>query len=239
MNDHGRTQELLPGYALGALTAEEAESVRRHVRRCASCAATLRLMAETAASLPLAIEEVKPPPGLRHRVMAAARQAPDPAAAEAERRPVLEVLRGGFRPSLLAPAAVAAALLVSLLAWNVSLQRQLDQARQRLAGEAALHGVMAGGGSGAAGTVTYLPQQGTALVALRGLRAPASGRSYELWLIPASGRPQAVAVFTPDADGTKLLVVGQDIRGSRLAVSDEPEGGSPQPTTAPFVSGGI
>lgn len=75
---------------------------------------------------------------------------------------------------------------------------------------------------------------------------PPSGKSYELWMLPGSGKPIAMGLMNSRGSATKI--VGAEaiaaITGAKgLAISIEPEGGSPtgQPTgpvvyVAPLIS---
>lgn len=71
--------------------------------------------------------------------------------------------------------------------------------------------------------------------------AAAAGRSLELWLIAGTEAPVSLGVLP--ADATSRLVLPQELRGklvgSVLAISDEPEGGSPTgaPTGAVLATG--
>ena len=79
-----------------------------------------------------------------------------------------------------------------------------------------------------------------ALVSLHGLALPGSGRTYELWIVPAGAVAQPAGTFLPEEDGTKLLVVSRQLPvGTQIAVTLEPLGGSPQPTSTPLVAGRI
>jgi hypothetical protein len=66
--------------------------------------------------------------------------------------------------------------------------------------------------------------------------APASGRAMQLWVVPKQGVPISAGVFTPSAHGM-VLHIAQTVAApgdaAALAISDEPAGGSPQPTTKP------
>lgn len=72
------------------------------------------------------------------------------------------------------------------------------------------------------------------------LRPAPAGRSYQLWLL-VDGKPVSAKVFNSDPDG-HALVVDIELPSSPAGVTDvllteEPAGGSPGPTTTPFVGG--
>jgi anti-sigma-K factor RskA len=71
------------------------------------------------------------------------------------------------------------------------------------------------------------------------------GRVLQLWLIPKTpgGKPLPSLAVPPDADGSFFLLVvnppGALQETGALAITEEPAGGSAQPTTAPKWFGGI
>jgi len=77
------------------------------------------------------------------------------------------------------------------------------------------------------------------------IAAPSANRVLQLWLIPNApgGKPVPSLTVRPDADGKFVLLVSNPselIAATKaLAITEEPEGGSPQPTTAPRWIGGI
>src|SRR5260221_5098426 len=77
------------------------------------------------------------------------------------------------------------------------------------------------------------------------LPAPSSNRTLQLWLIPKApgGRPVRSLTLCPDAEGKFDLLVANppdSQSGTRaLAITEEPEGGSPQPTTTPIWVGTV
>lgn len=78
------------------------------------------------------------------------------------------------------------------------------------------------------------------LLAGSNVPTPAAGRTMQLWVVPKKGNPISAGVFAPESNG-EVLVVAQGIAdpsdAAALAISDEPAGGSPQPTTKPVYVG--
>lgn len=80
MTDH--VLDDLEAYALGALDQASAERVASHLASCESCRAYAASLAEVVGALPDSVPLREPRPGLRERVLAAARtgaRAPEPA----------------------------------------------------------------------------------------------------------------------------------------------------------------
>ena len=75
--------------------------------------------------------------------------------------------------------------------------------------------------------------------------APSRNRVLQLWLIPKApgGKPIPSLTVRPDADGKFTLLVANPpdlMEGTAaLAITEEPPGGSPQPTTTPRWVGGL
>ena len=71
------------------------------------------------------------------------------------------------------------------------------------------------------------------------LPKPKAGRTYQLWLVTASQKISA-GTFAPGANGEAVVRATYALARDSLAavaVTDEPEAGSAQPTTAPFIVG--
>ena len=68
----------------------------------------------------------------------------------------------------------------------------------------------------------------------------ASNVTLQLWMVPKKGEPMSVGIFRPDGQGHVMMVAapGEPIAEvAALAISEEPAGGSAQPTSAPVWVG--
>jgi anti-sigma-K factor RskA len=77
------------------------------------------------------------------------------------------------------------------------------------------------------------PHMGLAITADQMPSMP-SERTLQMWIVPKAGKPVSIAIFHPDAAGEIALVAPVTVPKNEiaaLAVTDEPAGGSPQPTT--------
>jgi anti-sigma-K factor RskA len=67
-----------------------------------------------------------------------------------------------------------------------------------------------------------------------------AGRVYQLWLMPKNGKPIPSITFNTESTGHQLVEavsVPSDTELGGFALTVEPEGGSPQPTSAPILFG--
>jgi anti-sigma-K factor RskA len=222
-------------WVLGALAEPEAATFAAHLEDCDACRREVAELQVVADVLPMAAPQVVPPPALKGRIMAvvdaeaqllaAAGPEADRAARAADRddgarrRGRFGWLRGLRRP------LPAAALATAVLAVGI-----------------ALGAVLAGGGGEDARTVPGFGPRG-AQVALRvsdghgrldfrNMAAPPSGRVYQVWLVTGRESPRPThALFAVMADGNAQVEIPESLHGAdQVLVSDEPPGGSRQPT---------
>jgi anti-sigma-K factor RskA len=242
MSDHEELESSVAAWVLGALEPDEADALRAHVDGCATCREVASRLRRVVGALPLAVEEVAPPARLRERVLAAAAATRGAGVVQMPARRRRQQPRRGWRvrfaervPLYAAAAVAVVALLAGLLIGDIAgrgLAAQTGQvARFTLSG----HQDMAGSQA----TVIDLKSDDVALVDFRGLPALPAGRVYEVWLIPASGSPQPAAVFVPDANGAKVVLVSTSLAGyTQMAITNEPgPQGSAAPTQQPELYG--
>jgi anti-sigma-K factor RskA len=76
------------------------------------------------------------------------------------------------------------------------------------------------------------------VIAASALRPAAQGRTYQLWGIETGKAPVSLGTFNTDASGRALasVAIPAGLNIAVTAVTDEPSGGSPQPTTTPFLA---
>ena len=78
------------------------------------------------------------------------------------------------------------------------------------------------------------PHMGVALTCEQ-MPAIPTALTLQLWSVPKNGKPMSVAIFHPDSQGQIAIVAPVKMPMNEiamLAVTEEPAGGSPQPTTS-------
>ncbi len=232
-------------YVLDALDGDDLARFRAHLPTCPICTAEVATLGVTAAQLPFLIDdtapESQPSPELRQRLLdaVAAERVVEPTAvapAQLLRFPGMRRL-----PQAYAVAAVLLfALSLGLLAWNLTIQGDLRQARgERDQAQSALaetrFQLAATAGQTASGEIVYLADRQQAVIVLTGLPALASGQVYQLWLIQ-DGKPQPSTVFLTPTTAVQANLGQYQV----AAITIEPGPlGSVAPTTTPIVAGAL
>ncbi|MEG8278641.1 anti-sigma factor [Streptomyces sp. AHA2] len=256
----GDPHSLAAPYALDALEPAERVRFEKHLAGCDRCTAEVRALSEDAVRL--AWSTAAPaPPAMRDRVMAAVRATPQEPAPQGRREaarphaPQLPPHVRGVRPPQrqrqrtrrrvplfvpFATATAAAALVVaSLFAVQAhrtqgELAAERDRSRE-IAHVLAAPDARASSGRDARGRtigVIASATEGSAVVTLGGHGTPAGGRVHQLWLMRPGAQPRSLGLFEGD---TPLVATGLGPSATSLAVTVEPAGGSPQPTSQPVV----
>jgi len=233
---HAEMDELYELYVLAALEPEAASDIDQHVtEQCAYCLQRLRdAMVATTALSSLADEE-KPPARLRERIIGSLRP------------------RKQSSPWWYALGALAAACL-ALVIYSLSaasgrqglrdqvaeLQHERNELRAALAvlSEPQTRAVQFGIAENGPHGRVFLNRSGGVVFVGSQLPEVASDRTFELWVIPARGAPRPAGVFRGNTAGNFVDVAPRHVNTSdaqAVAVSIEPLGGSPAPTTKPFL----
>ncbi|MGN6665162.1 MAG: anti-sigma factor domain-containing protein [Solirubrobacterales bacterium] len=213
-NDHRRWSEDLAAYALGAMEPGEAAALERHLDGCGRCREELRWLIPAVQSLAEAVERQEPPPRLRESLMAEVR-------ADTSRAPVTS------RRRILRPAmgfAVAALLIAAAVGYEVGGDGSDGGSTtifSRQAGGIAVKMVREGDG----GTLK-----------LAHVRQTAPGKVLEAW-VRRDGEVEPVpALFVPDRQGRASTTITDMSGVDTVMVTEEPQGGSRQPTSEPIVT---
>lgn len=256
---HDRLSELCSIYALGALDGEELREFEAHLKSgCPLCGQQIREYGETVASIPEALQNVRPSGDLKNRLLARLDQ-------EALDRSVVE-----FKPATKVTAkqkpvwlpwacalAASIALMVSLTRMS-NLNQGLAEQQQRLNEQLEQLKVFQRLLSQEKEVTQFIAKPGARITPLAGtdkspqavgkmlwsledkkaffyashLPAPPEGKTYQLWMI-ADNKPIDAGIFQVDPDGTGFLKVpslSATDKAQKFAVTLEPAGGVPQPT---------
>ena len=226
----------LAGYALGSLEASERSRVEAHVAGCSTCAGRLREYRAVVGALPAALPPIAPPAEAWAAIVTAARA--HHARARVPRRGWLRAARW---PAL-------AALVASLLLWNVSLHRELThrspgpapgpdvEALSRRPGRIV---ILRGADTPDASARIFLAVDGGGHLAISGLAPLPHARTYQLWFLRTGAPPAVGATFLVDARGrawAKVTVPPSLADVREIVVTDEPAPGSAAPTGRPLLA---
>jgi anti-sigma-K factor RskA len=229
MRPHDEMLDSVAAYALGTLTANEAQTVAEHLRTCEECREEYRLLRPAVTAVACAAEAsadkrsggVAPSPLLKARVMKQVR-------GEAARRP---------RPRGWAVAALLAACL-ALALLDYSLIRQVSYDRTQAAAQRQTIADLAAGDSQryrfSGGAVVT---RGDRLyIVLQNLPTPPTGKIYQAWTLAKGEKKVAPSVTFAPAGGTTIVRLPEAATAvAAVAVSVEPDGGSKAPTSKPIA----
>ncbi len=253
-------KELLPLQALRLLDAGEEAAVRLHLDGgCPRCAAEIAATRETLDLLPFALPAERPSPMAKARLMAAVRKesagaTPAPGAL-AWGRTVAASLALAILAGVLAAAYVTrrADQVIAGLQDRIdrqteklaALQRQISAAQEsiRLVSSPGVMVVdLKGQGAQAASSarVFWDRQRDRWELYAANLPPPPGGKTYQLWLITPTAKISA-GLFEETARTASGQVSLPPAAGPVVAaaVTDEPAGGSPQPTGSILLLGKI
>jgi anti-sigma-K factor RskA len=233
MSDTADIHLLTGAYAAGAVDDVERIAFERHLRVCPSCQDEVRELRETVVRLAEAAAVV-PPIGLRRAVLGQIRtsaQARPGAHATPPRPP-----RSARAPWFVAAACAALAVTAGGIAWDQHVAAERAHQLATIVADATARRVT--GRTAGGGTVAVVVSGDRAAVLAAAMPPLPSNRTYQLWLVQPAGRVSSLGLgpAAADAAGSWSRLVTGVARGDVIAVSVEPPGGSPQPTTTPIIT---
>ena len=227
MLDNDNTMELMDElelYVLDLLDDDERAELEARIATDESLQRRVRELRGTAGMLAFELEPMAPPAGLRERIL-------DQARAEAAVEPVQLHPQNDEPTSLFgsgawiwAAAAIIAIAMIAVLAF----------AAGDPAGDLQTYPVAVTDATDApiTGEVRLRESAQQATLNLSGLQEPPEGQVYQVWLVAGDAPPEPNITFTPDSAGQASLLIRGDLPSSQLlAITLEPHGGSPAPTT--------
>lgn len=241
MTDAGRDrfEDLKEAYALGALSDEERREFEEYLAEQPERQAEVDELLTVAGLLALAPAELEPSQDLRKRLMRTVRA--EATGEEPARRPILAGLRSflGYR-ALVAGAAVVA--LIGLLSWNVLLQGELqdlssrnEQAQPEVTGPRILELQAAESAGRASGELIVLEDR-RGLLVTKDMPRIAEDQVCQIWVIE-DDKPKPSGLFQPDEeDPVAASMTRSPGKGDVVAITVEPAGGSPAPTSDPILT---
>jgi anti-sigma-K factor RskA len=223
---HEAIEELITADVLDGLDhagRQELASLRaEHGPDCFECGRLEVEYREVASWLVAEVEPIALSPGAEDALIRAARTSSTPRVQPAPRR--LRLIPGGRKARrMVAAIAVAAsvAVLGGLVGYSIAPKPAPLATVTYRSGDQQL-------------TLVYVKGQTQALVIGSNLPTPEGGRVYELWYQPSVGADMVPAGTFVPRNGTVVAPVQLGKSFVAVAMSVEPPGGSPQPTTTPI-----
>ena len=226
--------ELTAGYALDALDPEEREEYERHLADCARCQEELAAFWEVTGALALASDGPAPPPGLRERILEAARAEPQTVGRSTlslDTVVSLDTARRRRRPQVLtAVAAIAAVVAIGLGIYAISLNNQLDDAHSALSTQEDVAAVLADPSATSVAMASgsgrlVVTNDGSAVLVVDDLASVPEGKTYQAWVV--QGKTPAPAGTFGESGGRAVVPIPQPVPdGAVVAVTVEDAGGA-------------
>lgn len=233
MGQETHVSELLPGYALGCLDAQEAQSVAEHLAHCAQCRAELEAFQAVTDQLAFAMPDASASPALKRRILNRVRS-------EKTAKPKPSVLKNLWRQFVtifrpVAPIWATASLLIIVLlgAGNWTLWQRLQtlkheyqmQGFQRVTLKCT-HVVPE-----ATGQILISQDGDLGTLTVAHLPVLESQYKYQVWLVINGQQiPADTFVVNQNGYGVVKLLAPQSLLDCEFEITIEPETGSPNPT---------
>jgi anti-sigma-K factor RskA len=218
---------LLPGYAIGALSESEKAEITAHLHTCNTCRKVLAEYETTVTKLSLATPIQKAPARIKTNLMSQVRRQSSSSKV---------ALSNHWWKALFANPAYAAASLLAILALaasNIWLWNKLQQKAEPPAPVTETIQLENTGKVASGLAMLVISDDGLhATLIVEQLTQLTPEQQYQLWLIE-DGQLLSAGVFTVSRDGYYALPISSQIAFdsySAFGVSVEPFGGSPAPT---------
>ena len=235
---HSEVVDLLPEYALGCLSQEEAAAVAQHLGKCAQCRSELRSFQGVVGALALAAPEVEPPADLRRKLLR--RIQPVPPSASPERpQSWWQLLVTLLQKPVPAWGMASLAVVLMVVLASVTLWWPLGQ---QAAEEPGLRVIALAGTSAAPsarGLLVIRSDGEYGSLVVERLPTLDTEHQYQLWLIHDDQRTSG-GVFSVGDDGYASFEVSAPEALSHyqaFGITVEPAGGSPGPTGQKVLGG--
>jgi anti-sigma-K factor RskA len=251
--------DLAAAYALGALSAEEVQRFEAFLATSPAAQREVAELRDVAALLALGQSEATPSADLRDRVLARigeSKVAPLSAAQRPSRGRVPPLYWGALAASVLLSLGLTLSLgktrteLTGLKGALAAAGAALAETRESLASREStldklfapsvrLYQLTASGDPEPGIQLFWDEKRNTAIIHGYQIKPVPSGKEYQLWFIK-DGKPVPSVTFTPESTGhvrVEEIQVPRDGALSAAAVTVEPAGGSPQPTSPILMVG--
>ncbi|HKW56895.1 MAG TPA: anti-sigma factor [Candidatus Acidoferrum sp.] len=268
MSSNDEFRELIEAYALGALDAGDCAALEAHLATgCAECSKALEEARWLVSQLAYAAPEAEPSDMLKRRLMQSVRV--DAKSTEASSKPHALPAKSAVPTWLWAAvAALLIFSLYSTWNMRrleddirqtseraTALQAEREKAEQQLAiakREAMImmdpssHKIALWGEHAHPETLEakWQAQLGVCVTGDK-VPMPSAGRVLQVWFIPKSkeAKPMPSKMVRPDADGKLMLLIAappESMENTKaIAITEEPAGGSPWPTSTPIWVGNV
>jgi anti-sigma-K factor RskA len=233
--DRARFEELKFVYVLGALTEEERSEFEKHLAAHPGRQAEVDDLRAVAGLMALYPEEQNPPAELRRRIMGLVEAEAPP---RAERPSGLAILWDLLRSKNLALGA-AALLVIGLFSWSMLLRGEAQNLRSQVqemqaSQDAQMIELEGTGVQQEAHAELVTLEDNRAILIAEDMPPLPKDKTYQIWVIEDEA-PEPSGLFEP-ADGPVSCVVETPLKeADAVAVTIEPEGGSPRPTSDPML----